>query len=398
MMTLFGYGITTKAIAKRFGNCEIFDDKFSALTFDKQGNSFHPSSDFDPDRSDLEVTSPGIPPSNPLIKKAKNLISEYDLFFENMPTSIWVSGTNGKTSTTEMIYTLLKDKKAVAGGNIGTPLANLDEKAPIWILESSSFTLHYTKKAYPNIYLLLPIKLDHISWHGSFEAYEEAKLKPLSMMREGSVAIVPKKYANLKSDALVIGYESVSDLGEYFDIDIEKLKFNEPFLMDAALALAVEKILFDSISYDLINSYKIGKHRVEEFFDSKDRLWIDDSKATNPDATIAALTPYKDKKIYLILGGDDKDANQQELFKTLSDLCVEIFTIGSNMQKLNSLAKKYNIPFTSSTTLDVAVKEIDKKHDISSVALLSPAAASLDQFSSYAKRGEKFIELVKNLR
>jgi UDP-N-acetylmuramoylalanine--D-glutamate ligase len=397
-MTLFGYGITTKAIAKRFGGCKIYDDKFSALTTDKLGNSFHPSEDFDPSVLDLEITSPGIPPHHPLIKKAKHLVSEYDLFAPDMPTSIWISGTNGKTSTTEMVQTLLKDKGSLAGGNIGEPVANLDPTAPIWILETSSFTLHYTLIATPNIYILLPITADHISWHGSFEEYEKAKLKPLTMMSEGSVAIVPKKYADIKSDALIVGYESVVDLADYFDIDLEKVNFKEPFLTDALLALSAEKILFDRLSYEKINSYQIGRHRVEEFKDSKGRVWINDSKATNPDATIAALTPYKSKKIFLILGGDDKDANQCKLFETIKEYDLEIFTIGANESKLTSLAKDYNIPFTNCKDLKYAVKEIDKLHSIDTISLLSPAAASLDQYSSYAQRGEEFIKLVKSLR
>jgi UDP-N-acetylmuramoylalanine--D-glutamate ligase len=397
-MTLFGYGITTKAIAQKFGDCKIYDDKFSALTTDKLGNSFHPSEDFDPTVLDLEITSPGIPPHHPLIKKAKHLVSEYDLFATDMPTSIWISGTNGKTSTTEMVQTLLKDKGSLAGGNIGEPVANLDPTASIWILETSSFTLHYTTIATPNIYILLPITADHISWHGGFEEYEKAKLKPLSMMGEGSVAIVPKKYAHIKSDALVVGYESVYDLADYFDVDLAKVQFKEPFLTDALLALAAEKILFDRVSYEKINSYQIGRHRVEEFKDNKNRVWINDSKATNPDATIAALTPYKSQKIYLILGGDDKDADQTKLFETIKEYDLEVFTIGSNENKLTSLAKDYDIPFTNCKHLKNAVKEIDKLHSTDAVSLLSPAAASLDQYSSYAQRGEEFIELVKSLR
>lgn len=82
---------------------------------------------------------------------------------------------------------------ADVGGNIGAPLAQMDEKAPIWVLETSSFTIHYTKKAKPNIYLLLPITPDHVSWHGSMEAYEEAKLKPFSWMQEGEMIVAPAK-------------------------------------------------------------------------------------------------------------------------------------------------------------------------------------------------------------
>ncbi len=90
-----------------------------------------------------------------------------------------------KTTTTQMIAHLFSDKNAKDGGNIGIPLVDIP-KSKIWILESSSFTLHYTKIATPDIYLLLPIKPDHISWHGGFEEYKRAKLSPIARMKEGS--------------------------------------------------------------------------------------------------------------------------------------------------------------------------------------------------------------------
>ncbi len=390
MLTLFGYGKTTKAIAEKFRNCTIFDDNFKIDSFDEFGNRLLPSSLFNPSKSSLEVTSPGIPPSHPLIQKAKNLISEYDLFYKDMPYSIWISGTNGKTTTTSMIEYLLKDKGAVSGGNIGNPLAKLDKNAPIWVLETSSFTLHYTKKASPNLYILLPITEDHISWHGSFKAYEEAKLKPLLSMREGEVAVIPEKYKDFKTNAYKLTYKDSFDLAQKLDIKIEKISHKEPFLLDSLMALAVTKILFDDIPYEKINSFKIDPHKLEEFYDSKGRLWVNDSKATNIDATIEALKRYKDKKIYLILGGDDKGIDLSKLFTFLKDMDVEIFAIGSNAKKIKKLSKNIGKKVYLCNYLQNAVKEIDKLLTKNDVALLSPAAASLDQFSSYAKRGEVF--------
>jgi UDP-N-acetylmuramoylalanine--D-glutamate ligase len=395
-MTIFGYGKTTKAIIEKFGACTVYDDKFFAITYDKKGNEFLPSDMFDAKKSNIEVTSPGIPPHNHLIKKAKNLISEYDLFADKMPYSIWISGTNGKTTTTNMMQHLLKKRGSIEGGNVGNPLANLNQKANIWILETSSFTLHYTNKAVPNLYVLLPISPDHISWHGSFEIYEKTKLKPLDNMREGEVAIIPKKYASYPTKAFKVLYEDANDLAKYFEIDIDRVKFKEPFLTDALLALGVSKILFDEIDYKKINSFLIGRHRVEEFKDAKGRLWINDSKATNADATIAALKSYKDKKINLILGGDDKDADLTLLFKELQHYRVQIFAIGKNANKLDNLSHKYNISSIICNTLENAVKAINKM-DKKDINLLSPAAASLDQFSSYSQRGDDFIDLVKNL-
>ncbi len=395
-MTIFGYGKTTKAIVEKFGNCQVYDDKFSAVTFDKKGNEFLPPEMFDPQKSKLEVTSPGIPPSNHLIQKAQNLISEYDLFADTMPYSIWITGTNGKTTTTNMLQHLLKARGSLEGGNVGNPLGNLDEKAPIWILETSSFTLHYTNKATPNLYVILPISPDHISWHGSFEEYEKAKLKPLDTMQEGEAVILPKKYADYPTPAFKILYESSKDLAEYFEIDSDKIDFKEPFLTDALLALGVSKILFDEVDYEKINSFEIGKHRVEEFRDKQGRIWVNDSKATNADATIAALKSYEDKKINLILGGDDKGADLTPLFEALQKYEAKIFAIGTNAKKINELSQEYNLPCTICDTLENAVKNIDNVGN-DSINLLSPAAASLDQFSSYSQRGDEFINLVNDL-
>jgi len=393
--SLFGYGKTTKALAKVVQNPVFFDDKCHKPFRDKEGFLVRPSNEFDPKQSTLEIPSPGIPPSNPLIQKAQNLQSEYDFFAAKMPRCVWISGTNGKTTTTQMLEWILKDKDAISGGNIGTPLAEMDHNKSLWILETSSFTLHYTNIAKPDIYILLPIKPDHLYWHGSFEAYEDAKLKPLKMLQEGEIAIVPKEYVAQESDGVLVGYEGVEDLAEYFNIETQKIAFEGVFLLDAMLALAVEKILFDTISYEKINSFMLDPHRQEEFLDAEGRIWVDDSKATNIDATVVALQRYKQKYIHLILGGDDKGVSLDELFAYLQTLHVKTYHIGANTQKLNALAKKYDIAFESCGVLENAVQKIDKNLQKDEVALLSPAAASLDQFHSYMDRGKQFKKLVK---
>ena len=403
MLTLFGYGNTTKAIAQNHP-CQIFDDNTTTKFEDDFGNTIYPSSQFDPSKSSCEVPSPGIPPSNKLIQKAQNLISEYDFFSsslsDDMPYSIWISGTNGKTTTTSMITHLLKDKGAICGGNIGVPLASLDTKANMWVLETSSFTLEYTKEASPNIYILLPISQDHISWHGSFEAYEEAKLKPLSTMSEGEVIILPNKYLDdnlYPTNGYKIGYDTnnpTQDLANRFGIEADKINFKEPFLFDAIISLAVQKILFDKVDYELINSFVQDPHKLEEFRDIQDRLWCDDSKATNVDASLQALKNFEKDKLFLILGGDSKGADLEPLIKYLKNFDVEVFCIGKSCDMIYEMCDKNSIKATKSQTLENAVKSIDKLHTSSSIALLSPACASLDQFSSYKHRGEEFKSLV----
>jgi UDP-N-acetylmuramoylalanine--D-glutamate ligase len=398
-LSLLGYGQTLKALAQKVDSCNIYDDKFENENVDEFGNKLLPSSQFEPSCSDLEIVTPGIPPHHELVKKAKNVISDYDFFSNVMPFSVWISGTNGKTTTTKMIHHLLGENLSDMGGNVGNPVANMDINKKIWVLETSSFTCHYTNKAKPNIYILLPISEDHISWHGSFESYENAKLKPLKMMHEGDIAIVPSKYASLQSSAFLIPYDNSEDLAQYFDIDAKKINFKEPFLIDALLACSIQKILFDKVDYDLINNFILEEHKMEELVDSKGRVWINDSKATNVDATIWALKSFKNKKINLILGGDDKDANLTPLFEELKNYNIELFTIGKNEQKLTTLAKQYDIKSHPCQTLENAVSKIESlsPSHYPLVTILSPAAASLDQFTSYKHRGNTFKDLVKSL-
>jgi len=409
-LTLFGYAKTTKAIAKRFGPAVFYDDKIVVPHKDDEGNTLLPPSLFDPQKSKLEIPSPGFPPNHPLIQKSKNLISEYDLFLsdtvktaiqnstfkiQHSPFTIWISGTNGKTTTTQMVTHLLRDRGAVSGGNIGVPLAELDVNSPIWVLETSSFTLHYTKYAKPDLYLLLPITPDHLSWHGNKENYIADKLSPLKNMREGEAVILPKEFANHHTNGFKILYNSYTDLANYFGISTKRVNFEGAFLLDAICALTVTKILFDEIDYDKINSFKLDPHRQEKIIDSQGRLWINDSKATNIDATIQALVPLKNKKIFLILGGDDKGVDLTPLFCALKSYNITIFAIGKNSEKIARLSKQYNIECSIEKTIENAVTAINKVLDTNCVALLSPAAASLDQFSSYAQRGNIFRELIR---
>jgi len=397
--TLFGYGLTTKAIAKKLGGgCIFFDDNAKAPYADDEGNQIFPSHLFDPQDSKLEVTTPSVPPNHPLIKSAHNLMSEYDYFAKEMPFSIWISGTNGKTTTTQMLEHLLRKRGGVAGGNIGTPLAELDQKAKIWILESSSFTLHHTHIASPNIYLLLPITPDHLDWHETAEQYEADKLKPLLTMKEGEMALVPKGLNLPKTNAFVVEYDSTEFLEEYFSIDSSKIRFKAAFLEDALIALSVTKVLFDEVDYDTINAFTLDNHRQEETTDSQGRLWVNDSKATNLDATIQAVKGYDDKFIRLIIGGNDKGADLTSLFELLKSKEVKLYTIGANSQKIADLATTHNVDFISCETLDNAIDTISKERIENDVALLSPAAASFDQFNSYKHRGEEFFKFVKNLK
>ena len=380
---VLGKGKTAVALKDKFPNATLYDDG----DFNK----------YDLNSNELTVVSPGIPPYNNMVINSTNVISDYDLFSDIMPFSIWISGTNGKTTTTQMCQYLLEEYNSVCGGNIGIPLSHMDESKPIWILETSSFTLHYTNKAKPNIYILLPITEDHITWHGTFEEYKLSKLKPLELMNENDIAIIPEEFKNYKTDAFVVTYKNSDDLCTHFGFEKEKIKFKEPFLLDAILAMSTRKIIFDEVKYDLINSFKIDKHKVEEFRDSKNRLWIDDSKATNVDATINALVPYNKEEIHIILGGDDKGANLIPLFENIKDLNITVYAIGTNTNKIIDFCQEYKIKSYKCEFLEIAVIKMNDNMSKNSLGILSPAAASLDQFKSYAHRGEEFKRKVYGL-
>jgi len=390
-LILLGYGKTTQAIAEIFNIQNIYDDK------EMQNSQVIHTSNFPENIESEIIPTPAIPPNHWIIQKfSEKILSEYDIFYQKafFPFTIWVSGTNGKTTTTEMITYLLNHRFAVSGGNIGIPLGKLDKKASIWVLETSSFTLHYTKLAKPNLYVLLPITEDHISWHGSFEEYEKSKLKPIQNLEEGEVAIIPDKYKNIETDGYLITYKDSKDLAKKLNLDISKIHFKGGFLLDSILALAVSKILFDEVDYSKINSFQKSPHRQEQFLDFQNRVWINDSKATNPDSTISILDSFSHKKILLILGGEDKKADWNLMFKEFQKLDIHLFLIGKSVEKAEKLAQKFNIEYNISNKMDIAISQISLLHNLDSVAILSPASASFDQFKSYEDRGDYFKKVV----
>ncbi|PPB51135.1 UDP-N-acetylmuramoyl-L-alanine--D-glutamate ligase, partial [Campylobacter hyointestinalis subsp. hyointestinalis] len=147
-------------------------------------------------------------------------------------------------------------------------------------------------------------------------------------MNECDVTILPKIYANTPTKAHKISYEDEKDLAVKFGIDTEKISFKSPFLLDAIMALAIEKILLDTLSYEPLNSFVMEKNKLEEIKDSQNRLWVNDTKATNESAVMAALSRYKDKKIHLIIGGDDKGVDLSNLFDFMKGFDIELYAIG----------------------------------------------------------------------
>ncbi|WP_104695180.1 UDP-N-acetylmuramoyl-L-alanine--D-glutamate ligase [Helicobacter salomonis] len=407
MISLLGYGRTNKAFAAYFHrhgmSCTIYDDNVHTPATTPHNQPLLPSATFDPARSSVEIVSPGIPPHHPLVLASQHLVSEYDYVAQirRPACTLFVSGTNGKTTTTEMLGLLCEPFEAQVGGNIGVPLINLD--APIWILESSSFSLHYTQHYAPDFYILLPLAQDHLNWHGTYEHYVRAKLKPLGLMRGGSPAFLQAclqthplvRMALKRSDApTLIFYENSTHLAQQMGLELAKVRFEEPFLLDALLALSATKLAFNTIDYDRLNSYALQPHRLEVFQDAQARTWVNDSKATNVDATLKALARFAHRYVHLIVGGDSKQMDLTPLFETLAHMQVQIYTIGTSAALMSEMAKKYGVNALHCGDLASAVHAIKASLKRDQIALLSPSAASLDQFSSYQERGDLFKKWV----
>ncbi|MFC3847871.1 UDP-N-acetylmuramoyl-L-alanine--D-glutamate ligase [Helicobacter baculiformis] len=404
MISLLGYGRTNKAFSTYLYQhampCIVYDDAIHAPTTTPHNQPLLPSSAFDPVHSHLEVISPGIPPHHPLVLASQHLLSEYDYVakLKTPPPTFFVSGTNGKTTTTEILGLLCAPFGAQVGGNIGVPLITLKD-APLWILETSSFSLHYTKHYAPSLYILLPLAQDHLSWHGGYEHYISAKLKPLSLMAKSSPVLLETRFQNhplvqaiLKQNNApeLIFYENSAHLAKQMGFDLVKVRFEEPFLLDALLALSATKLAFNQVDYDRLNSYTLQPHRLEVFKDAQARTWVNDSKATNVDATLKALDRFADRFVHLIVGGDTKQVDLSPLFERLTHMHTRIYTIGTSAPLMSEMAKHYgvNALYCGDVARAVcAIKACLKPHQI---AILSPSAASLDQFSSYQERGDLF--------
>ncbi len=456
-INILGFGITNQSIVNLLNHnnikCKIYDDKFIENNTDLN-NEYYLFSSVDKFLQNgeyeynLAIISPGIPPSLTYLRYFKKIISEYDFIYGFLPKlySIWISGTNGKTTSTEMTSCMLGAK---SGGNIGTPLANLfmqdlsnelisldnimnyednnvyevcnfSESKVTWILETSSFTLHYTNFALPNLYILLPISQDHISWHGSYDEYILDKIKPLKLMNK---SISPKKYyaiipyylkqCNVAKDVLdnakanILYYKDSKQLFDYLQCDYMYYEtFKEPFRLDFMLSASGMK--FAQIPFNIQNilQYKIGVCRMEERF-YKNILFVNDSKATNPHAVLAALNTYKEYVIYIVLGGDAKGADISIIYPFIKEHNVKVFSIGVDGGSIANECSLNEIWVKDCVTLDVAMSEIHKqiskdvdfnKDSKNKVAvMLSPACASLDQYKSYKHRGEHFLELIDKI-
>lgn len=375
---------------------------------------------------DYMIKNPGIPANNPLVLKAKELgikvINEIEMAYNFLPKTtkiIGITGSNGKTTTTTMIYEILKKKynNVYLGGNIGYPLSQIvsDIKDDsILVMEISDHQLCDMYDFKTDISLLLNLVHAHIDFHGSYQKYIEMKKRIFNNHTNYDIAIL--NYDNLDVLNLTNDIESTrkyfsknSKLDSYIEnnkiyyngkevVDLETVRIKGMHNFENIMATVVALKEFD-IENELIKEYlhqfKGVEHRIEFVRELNDRLFYNDSKATNNEATITALKTFTTPTI-LIMGGLDRKIPFDELKKYMNNVKM-IICYGETKNVLEEFAHNNNINCIKVDNLEDATIMAYKNSAEKDTILLSPACASWDQFNTFEERGELFKKIVNNL-
>lgn len=380
--------------------------------------------------SELIILSPGVPYDLEILKNARNkgieTISEIEFAFRQSDAEILaITGTNGKTTTTELLGAMLNDldgKKIKVAGNIGIPfisVVNQLKKGEKIILELSSFQLEAIKNFKAKIALYLNYSPDHLDRHHNEANYKAAKKKIFMNQQKNDYAILnfdDPYLLNLKSElkakVLGIGSENqtadliINEKEAYYQPDnIRLLDFSKINLpgdhnrKNAAFAALAAYIVGQSLEkiQQAAENYKRQSHRMEIIENQEDYLIIDDSKATNPDSALKALASIK-QNIILIAGGQDRDADFSVLTEIIRKKVKTLILLGETADKIASLFNDSELEILKVKTMKDAVEAGLERLNKNRVLLLSPACPSWDMYSSYKERGEIFQNFIlKNI-
>ena len=412
---------------------ENLKDKIQVLKAAGVQVEFQKDSDEFINKADLIVISPGISPQSEIVNKIyllnKPIISDIELAqsFIKKPI-IAITGTNGKTTTTSLITHLLNTagKKAIACGNIGKPLIEVLEESQdldYYVLEISSFQIFYSSTLSCKIAVCLNITADHLEWHGSFEHYICTKEKLFLQQSKDSWAVLncsDNIIKNFKPHNNTFYFSSQKiDTQLFANIAYfeggklkvkEKNKISEIIAKDelkilglhnvenALASIAVAKIIGienENIKQGL-REFEGVEHRLEYVNIVNGKEVYNDSKATNPEATIKAieaLSQENGKKITLILGGRDKKTKLNEMIKAIKKSIDQVILFGEAKERFQEELNK------DSYKQLVIVKDLKEAVAVSlksetDIVLFSPACLSFDMFKNYEERGKLFKELV----
>ena len=405
---VYGLGLSGQSVVKffkmnSFKNFKVWDDKqkksfktYRAQSLKKTLNQVN-----------YIVLSPGVSliKNKILSKFKKKIITDLDLFFltNRKFRSIVVTGTNGKSTTCELLAHILKKNKLsyCVGGNIGTPILELKniQKGHV-IIEASSFQLSHSQFICPDYALFLNLTNDHLDWHGNRKNYLNAKLKIFQHQKKSQYAILNKK---LKKAFLKKNFSSkliIPNLGDYQKI---KYRIKNNYLISGIndenmcfIYTLIKLLKIKENSYiQATQTFKGLPHRFEVFLKRKNVTFINDSKATSFKASQLALSSLKN--IHWILGGLPKRGDSLSVSKYKKNI-IKCYIIGKHT---NFFKKKIEgkLPFSITKNLKNSLAKILKDLNYQTrtkiTVLLSPAAASFDQFINFETRGEKFKRLSK---
>ncbi|HEY7793989.1 MAG TPA: UDP-N-acetylmuramoyl-L-alanine--D-glutamate ligase [Gaiellaceae bacterium] len=347
---------------------------------------------------DVLVKSPGVPGEAPLVQAARErgvtVWSEIELASRLLPNPVvGVTGTNGKTTTTELLGVMLG---APTAGNVGTALAELVGRVreDEWIVcELSSFQLEDVDEFRPRIAVLLNLEPDHLDRHGTFEAYRDAKLRVFERQTADDVAIVPRGFGPVPGAARRVEFSRDDELPAEPLIPGPHNRENAAAATAAARAAGVG----DDRIADALRTFPGVPHRLELVAEIDGVRYVNDSKATNTAAARQALRAF-DAPLHLILGGREKGERFDEFAQEVAAANVSIaYLIGEAAGRLGEDLDDAAVPNLLAVTLDRAVAEAASAAEPGDVVLLSPACASYDQFRDFEQRGEEFRRLVENL-
>jgi UDP-N-acetylmuramoylalanine--D-glutamate ligase len=419
-IAIYGMGVTgysaAKALKKLNGKIICWDDSLKIRNNLKKLKISVSKFWQRKEKVDFIVISPGIDINNCKIKKylSKNLkiiITDIDIFFELNKNNIIISvtGTNGKSTTCKIIEKILKtaNYNVKTVGNIGTPVltARAENEKQIFILEVSSYQLQYSKQFKSNHAAILNISPDHLERHKNINNYIKIKSKIFFSQKKGDYSYInlENRYSQfiksiikrnkIKSRLFLIKKSYCNKILKKIDSTYFKSKGNIENLC-FAYTIAKNLKISDNIIIKAINNFKGLAHRQEIIFSNKKVLCVNDSKATSFDASLQSLLNFKN--IYWVLGGIPKYKDSFNFVGVKKNI-VKAYIIGKNISFFEKKIKN-NINYNISNTLQNAIKNIlkDLKNVKSSQAtiLISPAAASFDQFDNFENRGNIFKKII----
>ncbi|MBZ2173673.1 UDP-N-acetylmuramoyl-L-alanine--D-glutamate ligase [Schnuerera sp. xch1] len=442
---ILGLGVsgvsTAKALSKLGAEIYITDQKnaddlndYVSQIKDLNAQLYLGTNDVPLDDIDLVVKSPGVPLTLDIIRKARDkdieVITDLELAYRTSPDKnyIAITGTNGKTTTTTLTGELFKQAgfSTHVSGNIGVgilwDILN-SKKDDIFVIEASSFQLESTKKFTPNVSVILNITPDHLNWHGSFENYVEAKKKIFKNQTKSDYAIL--NYDDLlirglkeevKANIFWFSVENKLSRGAYIDdqyivindgnnvnkvVKIEDLKILGKHNLENVLASVsigwIMGLNLDIVK-NVLESFRGVEHRIEYVTTIDGIGFYNDSKGTNPDASIKAVEAVNDP-IILIAGGLDKGIEFNDFIKAFNGKVKYMMLLGETKEKIKETAIKCG--FTNIYIVDSMKEAVNKSFEIAEKGdniLLSPACASWDMYSSFEKRGYDFKKAVNSLK